>query len=129
LTLEIDAMTKATQFIDLPDLIKGDWCNVELAAQVDDSINPEMVEEIDYQFLKGRWARDLLVGDLKAAHKAWGRWKGFTGGDPWEDPGWSNFLELQRFGETLWEDFDASRFRELVWLSTFISYWPGVDWD
>jgi hypothetical protein len=119
----------ATQFIDLPDRIKGDWCNVELAAQVAGSVNPETVDEIDYQFLKGKWARDLLTGDLKAAHKSWGKWQGFTGEDPWEDIGWRNFLELQRFGERLWKDFDASQFRELLWLRTFVSYWPGVDLD
>jgi hypothetical protein len=104
----------ATKSVDLPDLFKGDWCNVELAAQVDDPVTRETFEEIDYQILKGHWARDLLVGDLKAAHKSWGRWQGFTGGDPWEDLGWRNFLELQRFGERLWEDFDASQFRELA---------------
>jgi len=115
-----------TQFFDLPDRIKGDWCNVELAAQAADSMTPETDEEIDSEFLKSLWARDLLKGDLKAAHKSWGRWQGFTGGDPWEDLGWRNFLELQKFGDRLWKDFDASRFRELLWLRTFISYWPGL---
>jgi hypothetical protein len=118
-------MTK--QFIELPDQVKGEWCNVRLASQAADLVIPETVEEIDYQSLKGKWARDLLTGDLKAAHKSWGKWQGFTGGDPWEDDGWRNFQELKRFGETLWKDFDASRFRELVYLRSFISYWAGVD--
>jgi hypothetical protein len=39
------------QSVDLPERIKGDWCNVELAAQVDNSAIPEKVEEIDHQFL------------------------------------------------------------------------------
>jgi hypothetical protein len=116
-----------TMLTDLPDWIKGDWCNVELAEQVDDPVTPETVEEIDHQFLKCQWARDLLGGDLKDAHKSWGRWQGFSGGDPWEDQGWRNFLELQRFGERLWNDFDASRFRDFVWLRTYISYWSGAD--
>ncbi len=80
--MELEAITMATQFIDLPHRIKGEWCNIELAAQVDDSLTPETVEEIDYQLLKVQWARDLLIGDLKAAHKSWGKWKGFTGQDP-----------------------------------------------
>jgi hypothetical protein len=117
----------AIQFIDLPDRIKGDWCNFELAEQASGSSTAETEEEIDHKFLKGQWARDLLIGDLKAAHKSWGKWQGFTGRDPWEDPGWRNFLELQRFGDSLWKDFDASRFRELEWLRTLISYWPGGD--
>ena len=116
-----------TRFIDLPDWIKGDWCNVELAEQASDSVILGTVEEIDRQFLKSQWARDLLIGDLKAAHKSWGKWQGFTGGDPWEDVGWRNFLKLQRLGERLWKDFDASRFRDFVWLRTYISYWPGVE--
>jgi hypothetical protein len=117
----------ATRSVDLPGMIKGDWCDVELAFQADDSVIPETVEEIDCQFLKSQWARYLLSGDLKAAHKSWGKWKGFSGGDPWEDVGWQNFLELQRFGETLWKDFDASRFRDFLWLRMYISYWPGAE--
>ncbi len=115
-----------THLIDLPDRIKGDWCDIELAAQADDSGTPETVDEIDHQFLKSQWARSLLLGDLKAAHKFWGKWQGFAGGDPWEDAGWRNFLELQRFGERLWEDFDASRLQEFLWFRTYISYWPGA---
>jgi hypothetical protein len=116
-----------TRLIDLPDMIKGDWCDVELASRADESVVPQTVQEIDHQFLKREWARDLLRGDFKAAHKAWGKWQGFAGKDPWEDVGWRSFLELQRFGERLWEDFDASRFHEFVWFRTFISYWPGAE--
>ena len=115
-----------TLLIDLPDWIKGDWCNVELAEEASDSVILGTVEEIDHQFLKSQWARDLLIGDLKAAHKSWGKWQGFTGGDPWEDDGWRNFLELQRFGESLWEDFDASRLEEYAWFRTYISYWESA---
>jgi len=120
-------ITMAARSVDLPERIKGDWCNLELAAQVDNAVIPETVEEIDHQFLKSQWARDLLSGDFKAAHKSWGKWQGFTGGDPWEDVGWRNFLELQRFGESFWKDFDAARFEDFVWFRTFISYWPSVD--
>jgi len=116
-----------TLLTDLPDRIKGDWCDVDLAEQADDPVTTETVEEIDHQFLKRQWAKYLLIGDLKAAHKSWGKWQGFTGGDPWEDVGWRNFLELQRFGETLWKDFDASRFRDFLWLRMYISYWPGAE--
>jgi hypothetical protein len=120
-----------TKLRDLPEAIKGDWCNVDLVAEslALDAATPETMEETDYRHLKSHWVRDLLGGDLKAAHRSWGRWQGFTGGDPWKDSGWRNFLELQRFGERLWDDFDASRLGDLVWLSTFISYWPGVDSD
>ena len=115
-----------TMLTDLPDWIKGDWCNVQLAEQTDDTVDAKTVEEADKQSLKSQWARYLLTGHLRAAHKSWGKWQGFTGGDPWEDDGWRNFLELQRFGESLWEDFDASRFEEYAWFRTYISYWESA---
>ena len=127
LKLRFECVTMVAQSVDLPEMIKGDWCNVELAAQVDNAVIPETAEEIDHQFLKCQWARDLLGGDLRSAHKSWGKWQGFAGEDPWEDFGWRNFLEIQRFGERLWKDFDASRFGDFVWLRTHISYWPGVE--
>ena len=117
----------ARRSVDLPDWVKGDWCDLDLAERSDDYSIPENDEDEDYKYLRRKWAGDLLRGDLKSAHRSWGRWQGFTGGDPWEDRGWRNFNELQEFGEQLWKDFDASRFEELVWLRTFISYWPGLD--
>jgi hypothetical protein len=117
----------AMQFVDLPDLIKGEWCDLDLARKASIRASSERLENSDYVFLKGQWARDLLRGDLKAAHKSWGRWQGFSGGDPWEDLGWRNFSELQKFGESLWDGFDASRIGEFVLLRTLISYWPGED--
>jgi hypothetical protein len=50
--MELEAITMAIPSVDLPERIKGDWCNVELAAQVDDSVIPETVEEIDHHILK-----------------------------------------------------------------------------
>jgi hypothetical protein len=119
----------ATQLLYLPDGIKGEWCDLELAKKASATAATNSVEDVDYVFLRGQWAKDLLSGDLKAAHKSWGRWQGFSGVDPWEDLGWRNFLELQKFGESLWEDFDASRIGELVLLRTFISCLTGADSD
>ena len=116
-----------TMLKDLPDRIKGDWYDVGLAEQIGDSVILETAKEIDHQFLKSQWAKYLQIGDFKAAHKSWGNWQGSAGGDPWEDAGWRNFLELQRFGERLWKDFDASRFRDFVWLRIYISYWQGAE--
>lgn len=112
---------------DLPEFVKGDWCNVDLLTKAFDAANFETEEESDYEHLRNQWAKDLLGGDLKAAHRSWGRWQGFTGGDPWEDSGWRNFMETQRLGERLWEDFDATRLGDLVCLQTYISYWPDAD--
>jgi len=112
---------------ELPEWVRGEWCNLTLAEQDIYPAGPKTLEEVDDWLLRQRWVRALLSGDLKAAHAAWGKWQGYTGRDPWEDRGWSNFLKIQRFGESLWDDFDASRFDERVWLKTSISYWPNTD--
>lgn len=111
---------------ELPDWIKGDWCDPAVAEQEMDVDQPRTLEEVDDRLLRLRWVTALLAGDLKAAHRAWGKWQGFTGRDPWEDRGWSNFFELQRFGERLWDDFDAARLHERVLLNTLISCWPDA---
>lgn len=110
----------------LPDWLRGEWCNGALALQDIYPGEPKTLEEVDDRLMRQRWVRALLSGDLKAAHTAWGKWQGYTGRDPWEDPGWSRFLEIQRFGEKLWDGFDASRFQEHFWLNTFLSYWPDA---
>lgn len=116
---------KSEQLENLPERVRGDWCDLETALKQDETVAAETLEDFNDYFLKNQWAQDLMVGDLKAAHKSWGRWQGFTGKDPWADTGWRNFLELQQFGERLWDDFDASQAQERVWLRVLISYWPS----
>ncbi len=108
----------------IPEQFKGNWCNVELAEEVN-SFDNKQSEDHDEQQLRERWAKALLDGDMKKAHRAWGRWQGLNGGDPWEDAGWRNLWEAQRHGERLWEDFDVSDAGEKIWLRMFISYWEG----
>ncbi|MEJ2717108.1 MAG: hypothetical protein P8182_08200 [Deltaproteobacteria bacterium] len=109
---------------ELPEAYRGPWCDRELARQNDTCDECGVEERVDRR-LRDHWARALLSGDLKRAHKLWGKWQGFTGNDPWEDNGWRRFWELQRMGGKLWEDFDASNMQGKMLLRTFISYWPG----
>jgi hypothetical protein len=109
---------------ELPEAYRGRWCDRELAEQ-NDTCDECGAAESDALGLRNRWARALLSGDLKRAHKLWGKWQGFAGNDPWEDDGWRRFWVLQRMGDKLWEDFDASNMQGNVLLRTFISYWPG----
>jgi hypothetical protein len=118
-------MTKCVY--QIPERFKGGWCNAELAEKVDsDFSGDEQSGELSEEQLRERWAKALLAGDMKSAHRAWGRWQGFNGGDPWEDSGWRNLWEAQRRDEQFWKDFEDSICQEKVWLRTFISYWEGA---
>ena len=86
---------------ELPEPYRGQWCDRELAER-NDRCDECGAEESDDRRLKSHWARALLSGDLKRAHKLWGKRQGFTGNDPWEDDGWRRFWELQRMGDKLW---------------------------
>ncbi len=108
----------------LPNEFKGDWCDVESARQYRDQPGPAD-DELGVGFLRTAWAEALLQGDLKAAHKHWGKLKGFTGSDPWEDNAWRAFREAQQLGERIWDDFDASKHHDRVVMKTFMSYWSG----
>lgn len=109
----------------IPERFIGDWCNAELAGQVNSSASGQS-DELDESKLRERWARALLDGDIRTAHKVWGRWQGFSGGDPWEDTGWRNLWEAQRSDEHFWKDFDGSSWEEKLSLRMFISYWEGA---
>jgi hypothetical protein len=109
----------------IPERFAGDWCNAELAEQVDSSEGGQS-DELDERRLRGLWAKALLAGDVRAAHRAWGRWQGLSGGDPWGDAGWRNIWDAQRNDAHFWKHFDGPAFQETLWLRMFISYWEGA---
>lgn len=110
-------------YANIPERYQGSWCDTELAEMIlsHDSIEGNVEE--DEPELREAWAEALNDGDLKMAHRLWGKWQGYSGKDPWEDDGWRNFWEAQNIGATLWEDFDASKVEERILLKTYISYW------
>jgi hypothetical protein len=109
----------------LPEEYVGSWCDTGWAERI---LAKEIQENQKYVAqLRIQWAEALLSGEMKRAHKLWGKWQGFSGNDPWEDDGWRNFWEIQRFGEEIWHDFDASRASEWTLLSTYLSYLPLRD--
>ena len=110
----------------LPQAFKGEWSRIDLAIRTYTGDEKNLLGTVD-KYMRDLWAEALIEGNLKAAHKLWGKWQSFQGNDPWEDEGWRNFWELQKFGETLWDDFDAASFQEKMWLKTFISVAPQYD--
>jgi hypothetical protein len=113
--------------IHIEERYRGPWCDGARARSVHEQLDESMYIDPYDRRLPEQWAEALLNGDLKSAHKLWGKWQGFTGQDPWEDRGWRNFWEVQKFGEKLWTGFDASSDDDKLVLNTFISYWPGAD--
>ena len=106
---------------------RGPWCDMELAAMNPQDAEDQAGTEVYNGFLRELWVTALTGGNLKSAHKLWGKWQSVVGNDPWADEGWRNFWELQRFGEKFWADFDASAFSDRILLNTFISYWNEAD--
>lgn len=111
---------------ELPEAYRGQWCDRKLAEQ-NYTCDECSAEESDDRRLRNQWATALLSGNLKRAHKLWGKWQGFSGNDPWEDDGWRRFWETQRLGDGIFEDFDASNMQDKMLLRVFISYWPGSE--
>jgi hypothetical protein len=111
------------RYANIPERYRGPWCDMEIAEIVRDPDADNMYPQEDEAQLREAWAEALLEGDLNSAHKLWGKWQGYSGNDPWEDPGWKTFWDTQNFGHTLWDDFDASETDEKLLLKTFISYW------
>ena len=112
---------------EIDEFYKGAWCDENLAVQQEERSDDVAGMEYYGSFLRELWASALIKGDLKSAHKLWGKWQSVLGRDPWEDAGWSNFWELQHFGERLWEDFNAAKANDNILLRAFLSYWPGTD--
>lgn len=110
----------------LPPFFRGEWCAIEKAIRTYHGEDGTLLKTVD-KYMRDMWANALIDGRLKEAHRHWGKWQAFKGNDPWEDKGWRNFWELQKFGETLWDDFDASQYQERMWLKTFISYGSRFD--
>lgn len=111
------------RYANIPEKYWGPWCDMEIAELIMDPDMREAPSEDDESELRDAWAEALMEGDLKMAHRLWGKWQGYSGGDPWEDEGWKTFWDTQNLGETLWDDFDASRPQEKLLLTTYVSYW------
>ena len=120
-------MSKMSQ--EIAESYRGAWCDESLAMLKDEHGDDAAGLEYYGGFLRELWASALVKGDLKSAHKLWGKWQSVIGRDPWEDEGWRNFWELQRFGEKLWDDFNAAQDQDRVLLQTFLSYWPEAEID
>lgn len=112
---------------NIPRDYEGDWCDRDVAHDVLENDFGDSEELASVANPAIQWAHALLRGDIHSAHKLWGKWQGYAGNDPWEDPGWRLFWEVQRFGEHLWEDFDAAEVDERAYFTTFISIWPEAD--
>ena len=110
----------------LPKGFRGDWTKIDQAIRTYEGEEGNMLAAVD-KYMRDLWADALIDGDLKTAHKHWGKWRAFKGDDPWDDEGWRNFWELQKFGEALWDDFDATEYRDKMWLKTYISIAPRFD--
>ncbi len=110
----------------LPERFRGEWCDERQARMVHDMGGASVGAGRHDSHLPEAWADALLKGDLPGAHKLWGKWQGYTGRDPWEDHAWREFWETQKFGEQLWDDFDASTCADKQVFHTKISYWSDV---
>lgn len=109
----------------IPEDYRGPWCDEESARSAYQDSLARSDADRGAGLLRRQWARFLMDGDLKAAHKLWGKWQGYSGRDPWEDPGWRNFWVRQKSGEKLLADADDSELQEQTVLRCFISYWEG----
>jgi hypothetical protein len=107
----------------IPEKYRGPWCDEENARSTSNAPFTHSEADEHLEILRRQWARFLMDGDLKRAHKLWGKWQGYSGQDPWEEPGWRLFWERQRGGEKLWEDFNALDSEDKIVLRCFISYW------
>ena len=109
---------------DIPEDYRGPWCDEESARSACQDSKERPESDGGAALLRRQWARVLMKGDLKAAHKLWGKWQGYSGRDPWDEPGWRNYWVRQKSGEKLWA-VDGVEPEEQIVLECFISYWEG----
>ena len=116
-------------FQNIPKRYRGPWCDQENAKTTREDESSETGFKLGEDQLRRDWANALLKGDLRSAHKLWGKWQGYSGQDPWEEEGWRNFWEArQAAGERREETADERDVNDAVY-RTYISYRPGLRED
>ena len=117
---------------DRPEVLeqfRGPWCEAGIGTFNGKADEADPDQKAYQSHLRRQWEEALREGDLKEAHKRWGKWQSFICRDPWADEGWRRFWEVQRMGQELWEEFDASTISEKLILRTRLSYCTDFDED